>query len=356
MTDVAVSGDSGKDKAPGTKWVGSSTLTDFTSAIALAVSVNNNAFATQTEVDTATINLKAKTETFTDAIKTATTDKTALNEAIAAANTAKTDVETSNDGKDLAHGTEWVSSMMMSTLDSAISTAQNTADKETANQNEVDLVKSSLDTMRSTFTNSRQTASTSKSSLESAISSAEFAAIGITVSATDPGTGNKWVLPADMATFTAAIAAANDVKNDTTASQNAVDAAKTTMEDATADFNRTVENVTHGTVPEDKLPITLWENGEIASVTLWENGSIASVTTPTTISGTSYFTAQVTYNYNDPYTDYQWYLNGVPIDGSTERSITIRAANYALGTYRLGVSAVKAGIPYTAEISFTVTN
>ena len=52
-------------------------------------------------------------------------DKTAIDTAISAANTAKTDVVISADGKDVAPGTNWVTSTVNDALDSAITTATN---------------------------------------------------------------------------------------------------------------------------------------------------------------------------------------------------------------------------------------
>jgi hypothetical protein len=337
----------GKDQAPGTKWVDSSTVGTLVNATTNATVVMANPLATQTEVDTAKTTLTAAIETFIAAIKIAVTTKDALDEAITEANTAKTGVATSTNGKDLSPGTKWVSSVVMTSLDTAINTAEDVQSDTAATQNAVDNAKDALNSSKTTFTYAIQTASTSKYSLDSAISDAESAKIGsgygITVSDSDPGTGSKWVLPADMTTFTTAIDAAKDVQSDTDASQNEVDNAETTLKTATTAFNSKVKNVTHGTVPESKIAITLWENGSIAS----SSGS-TSISSASNESFTAYGTSG--------YSNWQWYLNGVPIDGSTASSITIKAVDYLPGIYRLGVTAVKNSVPDTAEISFTVTD
>ena len=62
------------------------------------------------------------------------------------------------------------------------------------------------------------------------------------------------------------------------------------------------------------------------------------------------FTATVTSSYSNIH----WYIQGNP--AGTIRSITIKAADYLNGTYRLNVTVERAGIPFSSEIRFTVTN
>jgi hypothetical protein len=62
-----------------------------------------------------------------------------------------------------------------------------------------------------------------KTALTAAIGEAEAAKTGVTASATDPGAGTKWVLPADSADFEAAINAARAVKDKAGATQTEVD-------------------------------------------------------------------------------------------------------------------------------------
>jgi BMFP domain-containing protein YqiC len=93
--------------------------------------------------------------------------------------------------------------------------------------------------------------------------------------------------------------------------------------------------------------------------TTWQDGEIASSGGATTIAKASSgsFTATVSagYTVSDGYT-VAWYVNGVLVDGQTASTIVINAAAYDTGKHRLGVTAVKDGVPYATEISFTVTN
>ncbi|MDR3172211.1 MAG: FIVAR domain-containing protein [Treponema sp.] len=337
----------------GTKWVTEAEMTAFDNAITEAQAVMDSTAATPAEVSAAITAMTTATAAFNDAKKDGTktgsvaVDKTALNNAISAANTAKNGVVTSSeDGKDKAPGTKWVPQATMTVFTNAIAKAQTEADSDAATQDAVDTAVMELNDAKSTFTNAIQTAETSKSYLDTAISNAESAPYDITVSDTDPGTGSKWVPLADMTNFTNAIDAAKAVKSDPAATQNAVDDAVSTLDTARTTFNSKVKNVTHGTV-EGNLTITLWEN----------NGSITDPIDSTTISKATKesFTARVTSTSGYP-SSVQWYVNGVQISGTTAISITISAADYSPGTYRLGVTAFKGDIPYAAEISFTVTN
>jgi hypothetical protein len=104
-----------------------------------------------------------------------------------------------------------------------------------------------------------------------------------------------------------------------------------------------------GTLPESGITIQLWMNeddGQILdsneAVAISKSGAVKS------------FTATVT----GAYTGVQWYLNGGSVSGSRGRaqSITVNAAAYDPGTYRLGVTVTKGAVPYSTEITFTVTN
>jgi hypothetical protein len=55
-------------------------------------------------------------------------------------------------------------------------------------------------------------------------------------------------------------------------------------------------------------------------------------------------------------TDIQWSLNGTDFPGprGTAASITVAAANYPAGTYRLGLTAKKGTVEYSTEITVRV--
>jgi hypothetical protein len=84
------------------------------------------------------------------------TDRTALGTAIAAANTAKENVETSEDGTDVLSTVYWVKAEQMSTFTTAISAAQLVYDSTEADQTTVDNAKTVLETAANTFNGYKQ--------------------------------------------------------------------------------------------------------------------------------------------------------------------------------------------------------
>jgi hypothetical protein len=210
----------------------------------------------------------------------------------------------------------------------------------------VDGAVSTLNGAKDTFTGAIGTAATVKTALDTAIGQANTDKSGVTASATDPGVGTKWVLPANLATFNTAIGAAQAVKDNATATQNAVDSAVSTLDTAKGVFNGTVQNVTHGTLP-GAITITSWLNEDAAILTT----SAGDVTLSR--SGANSLPASLTVTVTGAYSAVAWYVNGVAQSGEP---ITMNAAGYPVGTYRLTVSVTKGSVPYAATINVTVQN
>jgi hypothetical protein len=339
-TGVVISVD-GKDKAPGTKWVTQTEMTTLTTAITEAQAVQDNAAAAQTTVDTAVTTLTTATTAFTTAIHTATTTKTALATAITAATAAKSGVETSEDGKDKVPGTKWVTGTVMTALTTALSAAETVRGNDSATQTEVDTAVTTLTTATTAFT--PNTAITDKTALTTAISTANTAKANVTSSATDPGAGTKWVLPADLTAFNTAITTAETVNANANATQTEVDAAVTALNTAKDTFNGQVKNVTHGT---NSITVNFWQSAS--------DGAILTSSANITITSAQSLTATVT----SAYTNVQWYVDGILVPNGTTAAITISGATYIddLGIHRLGVMVITDGAYYSKELTFTVTD
>jgi hypothetical protein len=60
----------------------------------------------------------------------------------------------------------------------------------------------------------------------------------------------------------------------------------------------------------------------------------------------------------DDLTNLQWSINtiNIAVPRGTARTFAIEAANYAVGTYTLGLRAEKNGVPYSINITFLVDN
>ena len=83
-------------------------------------------------------------------------DKAALQTAITTANSAKEGVVTSVDGTDVAEGTYWVTTDVMSTFEAAITTAQGVYDKAEATAEEVSKAVTDLNAATETFNQAKQ--------------------------------------------------------------------------------------------------------------------------------------------------------------------------------------------------------
>ncbi len=83
-------------------------------------------------------------------------DKAALQTAITTANSAKEGVVTSVDGTDVAQGTDWVTTDVMSTFEAAITTAQGVYDKAEATAEEVSKAVTDLNAATETFNQAKQ--------------------------------------------------------------------------------------------------------------------------------------------------------------------------------------------------------
>jgi hypothetical protein len=207
----------------------------------------------------------------------------------------------------------------------------------------VDSSITTLNTEQTIFSNAIQIAVTVKTALATAIEQANAAKTGVTESATDPATGTKWVLPADLATFNTAISTAQVVNSNNIVTQNEVDNAVTVLNAAKDAFNSTLKNVTSGTAP---VSLTFWVNKD--KQILASNNSVTISKTSNDYNAS--FTATVTGDYDSV----EWSVNDLL--KSSNKTVVIAATDYYTGTYRLGVIVTKDGVLYGTEITFMVRN
>jgi uncharacterized repeat protein (TIGR02543 family) len=101
-----------------------------------------------------------------------------------------------------------------------------------------------------------------------------------------------------------------------------------------------------------------WPDLSVA-VSVWVNeaGTILASTDDVTISKTSNGHAdRVTATLAEGYADARWQLDGAALPGNQDGSVTMDAADYANGTYILGVIVYKDGVPYSTDLRVTVIN
>ena len=121
-------------------------------------------------------------------------------------------------------------------------------------------------------------------------------------------------------------------------------------------FARSKANINYNAGVHSVLTLaTLGSAGVNVEFWINEDNKILSSTAAVTIkkSGTAAqqsFTATA----GNGYSGAQWYVRGVSV--GTGQSITINAANYSAGTYRLDVTVYKGTVPYSSEVLFIVMN
>jgi uncharacterized repeat protein (TIGR02543 family) len=95
------------------------------------------------------------------------------------------------------------------------------------------------------------------------------------------------------------------------------------------------------------------------TIILWadEDGNILVSDEEATISKTASgdYSSSFTVTVADAYAVMQWHVESFPL-GGTAQALDIRAADYHVGTYTLGVTVSKDGAVYSRNIRFTVTN
>jgi uncharacterized repeat protein (TIGR02543 family) len=102
-----------------------------------------------------------------------------------------------------------------------------------------------------------------------------------------------------------------------------------------------------------------WRINAGVNISLWvneEDGNILASHANITISkaGSDDYADSFTAEVASVYTDVQWHLFGDPV--SAAQTLVIRAADYPVGSYSLGVTVTKDNVPYSTEIHFTVTD
>jgi hypothetical protein len=258
---------SAADVPEGAEWVSQAAMDALNAAIAAAQAVFQNADAAQAEKTKAIAKLTEAIAVFNDAKQTGTkteaADKTALNAAIATANTAKSGVVVNTDAANVPEGTQWVVQAALDAFNGAISAAETVAQNAGATQAEADTAVTALNAAVTSFNNAKQTGTktetpVNKTALNAALETAAAAKSGIAVDtdAANVPEGTQWVSQAAMDALDAAIAAAQAVAQKTDAAQAEADTAVTALNAAVTTFNNAKQTGTKTETPVNKEALT----------------------------------------------------------------------------------------------------
>jgi formylglycine-generating enzyme required for sulfatase activity len=245
-TGVSVSVD-GSDVPAESYWVSQEDLDTLNTAIDAAGEVPQT--ASQAEKTAAASALAEATDAFNLAKQKgtkATATKTALTEAIAAANAAKIGVTASADGSNVPESAYWAPQTAFDTLNDAIEAAETVSQDSAATQEAVNAAASALATATDVFNDAKRsgtaTASDStpdKETLTEAIAAANAAKSGVAAAAdgSDVPKSGYWAPQAAFDALNDAIEAAETVSQDSAATQEEVNAAASALAAATDVFN-----------------------------------------------------------------------------------------------------------------------
>ena len=141
-------------------WAPLAAIDTFTATIAAAQAVHAGNASTQAMVDAAVEALATAQAAFIAARQPGTytptpVDRTALAQALTAAQTLLAQTETSADGTDIPPTAYWTTATVRATLDNAVNTARNVHDNTAATQAEVDAATATLETAQTTFNTAR---------------------------------------------------------------------------------------------------------------------------------------------------------------------------------------------------------
>lgn len=227
-------------------WVTPLQMTTLTNAIQTATNAKSTV-RTTAEAGVAATTLDTATNSFLSAKKPGSkiwVDTTSIDEKITAAEAAKNGIVISSDGTDVDPSKQWVTSDAVSALNTAIAAA-NLAKSNVQTKAAADAAAGVLQTAITTFNSSKALGIKpviNKSLLSSAINDASNLKRETAVSSdgTDISANQYWVTSTELSTFSSYITAAEEVHFRSSATQVEVNNAEIAMKAATENFRNSV--------------------------------------------------------------------------------------------------------------------
>lgn len=196
------------------------------------------------DVTAARGDIEALHKEFDAATATVHVDRTALNDAIATADTKLTATASSEDGRDVKHGSAWTKPAAHDALVAAIAEAKTVRDAMDASQNGADRAADALAKALVAFEDAVKVAQVSRADLEKARTAAADVDHGVTIASDifDVAPGARWAPTAQGDALNAARTAAKGVADADLASltQNDVDAAAADISKAAKTFTEAI--------------------------------------------------------------------------------------------------------------------
>lgn len=336
QTGVVVENDStnSSDVDAGIQWIKQSAATALATAIASAQAVADDSDADLEEILNAETALTEAIEAYSGAVLPGTkpVDKGALNTAITAATAAKSGVAIGTTPGEVAKDVVFVTQSVMDALNAAISAAQTAADADVY-QPAVNTATQALEAAITTFNNAKQTgtnedvAVADKSALNTAITNANTAktSVSTATAGNEVPEGSQWVTAEELGALTSAISSAEAVVQNGSATQEQVDAAKTTLETAITTFNSAKKNGTQKAVTFSNLTVNGSETETTTVLTLTFSQDVTDLaTSDITLSGSASATKGALTK-----TGTGVYTLGVTLESDGNVVVTVAKAGYA---------------------------
>jgi hypothetical protein len=290
-------------------------------------------------------------------------DKTALNTAIEQANDAKNGVETSpNQGKDLTPGTSWVTQAVLTTFNTAISTAE-TVKANAVTQAAVDGAVSALNSAKDTFTAAKGTAPTINA-VAPAISgqpqSASYARgatasnLTVTASASQPEALAPGVLSYQWYQATDSTASGTSIGSATSASYSPSTATAGTIYYyvVVTNTNTSANGTQTASTTSSRAVVTVTYSGvsvEFGSLPVDE--TITLTGPENTLSWTA--NTAITFTVDETFTTYTWDVDGQSVAGSTA-SLTLYAQDYPVGIHSVTAKVSNGVKTWSKRANFSI--
>ncbi|MDR2479075.1 MAG: FIVAR domain-containing protein [Treponema sp.] len=288
----------------GTLWILQAAKDALQTAITTAAALRDNPAATQTEITNGVTALNSAVGVFNAAKQPGTqaTTKTALTAAIAAAETARSNVRTSiaGDGTDIPGTLYWVTQAEWTALNDKITAAQALVIPTAVTQAAVDTAASDLETALASFNTQKTThgmgtasASADYSTLITAINAAETAknSVMVAANAIDVPSGSQWVIQTVMDDLETAITAARTVLGIPTNNQTDISTAVTALNSAVSTFNGLRTTGTQARAEDKALLIQTIAAANAAKIGVIEAASGANIAYDLYWAATAAFTA-----------------------------------------------------------------
>lgn len=312
----------GDDVLPSNQWTTVAVLNTFESAITRAQGISNNSNVTQSTVNSETTRLNNAITAYNNAKQSGTTpNKSVLVSRIAAANSTKVGVSTN--GNDVLPTSQWTTSAVLNTFNTAINSAELVNINNDVTKVQVDDAVTLLNNAINVYNTAKQNGTTpNKVPLVAAIDAANTTKVATSTNGNDILPTSQWVTSTVQSNLTTAITTATGVNTSSSVTQNQVTSAITSLNNAVITYNNAKQN---GTTP-DKATLST----RISVANTSKNGVVVSVDGRDVLPAVMWVSSSVQTTFNNAISAAQ--------TTSNSNSVTYNQVNSAIATLNAAIT------------------